>query len=79
MDALRVFRIGASFGGVNSLVAAYRDIGERSHGRAPRVRHLIRLSIGLEHADDLIEDLSRALGVITIESESTSEIQHASQ
>lgn len=80
VDALRVFRIGASFGGVNSLVAAYRDVGERSHGGPACARHLIRLSIGLEHADDLIGDLSRALEAITIESEFTSsEIPHASQ
>lgn len=79
VDALRVFRIGASFGGMHSLVAAYRDIGARSRGSAPRVRHLIRLSIGLEHADDLIEDLSSALEAITAEPESTTETHHAAQ
>lgn len=79
VNALRIFRIGASFGGANSLVAAYPDIGERSHGRPPGVRHLIRLSIGLEHADDLIQDLSRALEFITVKPRSPSATQHAAQ
>lgn len=79
VDALRIFQLGASFGGVNSLVAAYRGIGERNHARPSRSHHLIRLSIGLEHVDDLVEDLSRAMKLITVESESSMETQHASQ
>lgn len=48
-DALARFRIGASWGGASSLVAAYRDPAT------------LRLAIGLEPAADLIEDLATAL------------------
>jgi cysteine-S-conjugate beta-lyase len=48
-DALRVFRIGASWGGTRSLVAVYKD--------GPT----LRLSIGLESAGELISDLQTAL------------------
>lgn len=76
-DALRVFRIGASFGGAHSLVAAYRDVGERHHRGLSRLRYLVRLSIGLEHADDLIADLSGAFDAISIGLEP--EARHAAQ
>jgi cysteine-S-conjugate beta-lyase len=79
-DALRIFRIGASFGGVHSRVAAYREIGERTVARAPRPRNLIRLSIGLEHQDDLVADLSTALDAARGgEPETRLETRHASQ
>jgi cystathionine beta-lyase len=48
-DALRSFRIGASWGGTRSLVAAYKDPS------------LLRLAVGLESADELIADLDTAL------------------
>jgi cystathionine beta-lyase len=60
-DALTVFRIGASFGGVHSLVAPFQGAGERSHPRFAELGPFLRLSIGLEHAEDLRADLEQAL------------------
>jgi cystathionine beta-lyase/cystathionine gamma-synthase len=64
VDALGLFRIGVSWGGVESLVISpQRKNNARSlerHGLPPG---LIRLSVGLEGADALIGDLDRALAV----------------
>jgi cystathionine beta-lyase len=60
-DALRVFRLGASFGGTQSLVAVYRGTGERALPRHRGLDHIVRLSVGLEHAEDLLADVSCAL------------------
>lgn len=62
IDALRVFRIGVSWGGVESLVISpSRGDNEAALDAQGLPRGLIRLSIGLEGADLLIEDLDRAL------------------
>lgn len=62
VDRLEHFRIGVSWGGVESLVISPErdDDGSRlaAHGIP---RGLIRLSVGLEGADLLVEDLARAL------------------
>jgi cystathionine gamma-synthase len=55
---LRVFTRATSLGGTESLVEHRASI-EGAATRAPE--SLLRLSIGLEHADDLIEDLDQAL------------------
>ncbi|MCS7324355.1 MAG: aminotransferase class V-fold PLP-dependent enzyme, partial [Thermoflexales bacterium] len=55
---LRVFTHATSLGGVESLVD-HRASVEGAHSVLPR--SLLRLSIGLEHPDDLIADLDRAL------------------
>jgi cystathionine beta-lyase/cystathionine gamma-synthase len=70
VDALRLFRIGVSWGGYESLVypvlLSYLAGDEHAAARAFEVpRALIRLHVGLEDADDLIADLTRALGVLT--------------
>jgi cystathionine beta-lyase len=57
VDALELFGIGYSWGGYESLVLPvdpYRTVGK------PPARNLVRLHIGLEDADDLIEDLASA-------------------
>ncbi len=54
VDRLERFRIGVSWGGVESLVL--------SPARPDAPSSLVRLSVGLEGADLLIEDLGRALG-----------------
>lgn len=60
-DALQLFGLGASWGGVHSLVAAYpAPPARRFAGDAPQAP-LLRLSIGLEDPRDLIEDLRLAL------------------
>ena len=64
-DAFQVFKIGASWGGVGSLLAP-------SDPRQGRITldwlpdgQLIRVSIGLEHLDDLVADFERAFAVLT--------------
>jgi cystathionine beta-lyase/cystathionine gamma-synthase len=62
IDALKRFRIGVSWGGVESLVIS-PNRGKNLHWLdAQRMPHgLIRVSVGLEGADALIEDISAAL------------------
>jgi cystathionine gamma-synthase len=55
----KVFTRATSLGGVESLIEHRASI-EGPTTRAPE--NLLRLSIGLEHPDDLIEDLRQALG-----------------
>ncbi|TCF98599.1 cystathionine beta-lyase [Paraburkholderia strydomiana] len=59
-DQLGLFGIGLSWGGPMSLVMPY-DLPSIRHGAGRYAGHLVRFSIGLESADDLREDLARAL------------------
>lgn len=64
IDAVRLPLVAPSFGGPESLIEqpalmSYFDMGERSRFGIPD--NLIRMSVGLEDADDLIDDLRRAL------------------
>ena len=54
----RLFTRATSLGGVESLIE-HRASSEGPGSRTPQ--ELIRLSIGLEHPDDLIADLEQAL------------------
>lgn len=56
---LRVFTNATSLGGCESLVE-HRASVEGPNPRSPQ--NLLRISVGLEHVDDLIEDLRQALG-----------------
>jgi cystathionine beta-lyase/cystathionine gamma-synthase len=68
MNALTIFTLAESLGGVESLVGHPATM---SHSVVPQDERLamgipdtmIRLSIGIEHADDLIADLDQALAV----------------
>jgi cystathionine beta-lyase/cystathionine gamma-synthase len=65
IDALKRFRIGVSWGGVESLVISPNrgtNLNYLDHQRLPH--GLIRLSIGLEGAEALIEDLDAALDTL---------------
>ena len=63
IDALRYFRIGVSWGGVESLVISpSREGNEAALHRAGLPPGLVRLSVGLEGAALLIADLEQALG-----------------
>ena len=56
---VRVFVRATSLGGVESLIEHRASIS----GESPLTpQGLLRCSIGLEHPDDLIEDLAQALG-----------------
>ncbi|AOJ43521.1 cystathionine beta-lyase [Burkholderia lata] len=59
-DRLELFGIGLSWGGPMSLVMPY-DLSSIRSGTGRYAGHLVRFSIGLESADDLREDLARAL------------------
>jgi cystathionine gamma-synthase len=58
-NRVRLFTQATSLGGVESLIE-HRASVEGPASRTPA--NLLRLSIGLEHADDLIADLDQALG-----------------
>jgi cystathionine gamma-synthase len=55
---VKLFTPATSLGGVESLIE-HRASVEGPESRTPP--SLLRLSIGLEHPDDLIEDLDQAL------------------
>jgi cystathionine gamma-synthase len=57
----RLFTRATSLGGAHSLVE-HRASVEGPATRAPR--NLLRLSIGLEHPDDLVADLDQALSTV---------------
>ena len=59
VDALKLFRIGYSWGGVASLAVAYQINGMQ--GRPAYDHRIVRLNIGLEATADLIADLEQGL------------------
>jgi cystathionine gamma-synthase len=59
MSRVKLFHPATSLGGVESLIE-HRASAEGQGSTSPR--NLLRLSIGLEHPDDLIADLLQALG-----------------
>jgi cysteine-S-conjugate beta-lyase len=59
VDGLELFEIGYSWGGVASLAVAYDFRGAK--GRPDYGHRIVRLNIGLEDTEDLIEDLERSL------------------
>lgn len=60
-DALEVFLIGASWGGVHSLAAFYPQAEQNKRSHCRIAGGIVRLSIGLEVPGRLIEDLDQAL------------------
>ena len=63
-EGTRLFFLGESLGGVESLIEVPGPMTHASVAGSPLEVSptLIRLSVGLEHPDDLVEDLARALG-----------------
>lgn len=62
-DALRLFSVGSSWGGFESLVKPFAPPRAGSAFSNHRDWSFVRLHVGLEHVDDLLEDLDRALAV----------------
>ncbi|MPQ67198.1 MULTISPECIES: cystathionine beta-lyase [unclassified Pseudomonas] len=58
VDALRLFKIGMSWGGVTSLALVYPKLDRPNKDYAGR---LVRLNVGLEDTADLIADLKQAM------------------
>lgn len=68
VNALKLFGIGSSWGGFESLVTAPNIAPLRSATRWPETGPVIRLHIGLEDPDDLIDDLAQAFAKMAFES-----------
>jgi len=69
MESVKIFRLAASLGGVESLICqpatmTHRGMAEEARLKAGITDTLIRLSVGLEAKTDLIDDLSQALSEI---------------
>lgn len=66
VNGLRLFRIGVSWGGAESLVIAPAN-GKNAQRLADQhlPQGLVRVSIGLEGADALVEDLTQALALVS--------------
>ena len=66
LDALRLCYIGPSLGGVETLIThpalvSYYDYSRRERYRLGITDTLFRLAVGIEDADDIIDDLKNAL------------------
>lgn len=62
VDSLKLFKIGFSWGGVNSLAVPYRMQYMRNNW--PHQGQLVRLNIGLEDPQDLIADIEQAFKLL---------------
>lgn len=67
LTSTHLFSLAESLGGVESLINHPASMTHASIPREERIKNgladgLIRLSVGIEDADDLIEDLSKAIG-----------------
>ena len=63
---MRLFALATSLGGVESLVSipvltSHAMISAEQRQKMGVTEQMVRLSVGIESADDLIEDLERAL------------------
>ena len=66
MQNLKIFTIAESLGGVESLIESpalmtHAYVNTKVGQLTPIPENLIRISVGIEHVDDLIEDLKQAL------------------
>ena len=67
LSSTHLFSLAESLGGVESLINHPASMTHASIPREERLKNgltdsLIRLSVGIEDADDLIADLDRAIG-----------------
>jgi cystathionine gamma-lyase len=66
MESVKVWLLAESLGGVESMVThpytmTHKDVPEEQKRKLGITEGLVRLSVGIEDADDLIEDLDRAI------------------
>jgi len=69
LSALNLFTLAESLGGVESLVAhpasmTHAAMSEQDQAKAGITRQLLRLSVGIEHVDDLQADLENGFQVL---------------
>src|SRR5690606_2826000 len=68
LNALRIFKLAVSLGGTESLVChpattVHSGVPKETRERIGISDATIRMSIGIEHSEDLIADLTQALSV----------------
>ncbi len=76
LDALRLVKLAVSLGSTESLAEhpasmTHCAVPAEEKARTGVTDGLVRLSVGVEHPDDLIADLSQALNAITLSEETT--------
>jgi cystathionine beta-lyase/cystathionine gamma-synthase len=69
-EALRLFTLAPSLGGVDSLVTipvltSHAMVAPELRKKMGVTEQMIRLSVGLEHVEDLVADLEKGLAVVT--------------
>ena len=67
LSATKIFALAESLGGVESLINHPASMTHASIPREERIKNglvdgLIRLSVGIEDAEDLVKDLDQAIG-----------------
>jgi cystathionine beta-lyase len=67
LSSTKIFALAESLGGVESLINHPASMTHASIPREERIKNglsdsLIRLSVGIEDVEDLIEDLGQAIG-----------------
>ena len=62
INQLKIFKIGMSWGGVNSLAVVYPDLQRPNQDFGGRI---VRLNIGLEKVEDLTGDLAQAMAQLS--------------
>ncbi len=67
LEGVRLLTLGESLGGVESLIShpatmTHASVPETERNRLGITDGLVRVSVGIEDAEDIIEDLDRALG-----------------
>ncbi|HPF28052.1 MAG TPA: PLP-dependent transferase, partial [Steroidobacteraceae bacterium] len=66
LDALQVMKLAVSLGGTETLIShpastTHSGISKATRDRLGVTDSMVRISVGIEHADDLIADLAQAL------------------
>ena len=69
LDALQVIKLAVSLGGTETLMShpastTYSGVAKQTRDRLGITDSLIRISVGIEDADDLIADLNAALEAV---------------
>jgi methionine-gamma-lyase len=69
LDALQVIKLAGSLGGTETLIShpastTHSGVPKETRDRMGVTDALIRISVGIENADDLIADLDQALSKI---------------
>jgi cystathionine gamma-synthase len=69
-EAMKLFTLATSLGGVESLVSipvltSHAMISAQQRAQMGVTEQMVRLSVGIENVDDLIEDLERALEAVS--------------